>query len=142
MANSWKDKDWSALTDEIMEYVIAKYGKNWKENDEMVDIILEDLRKKGYNEPEVAKVLKNNHKPLQLQLQDENLHDSIAPNAADVGSSSTKRKSNNSACSLKNDLISANYEVLEMKSSQVGKEVEGVCFNVCLLEPLFVRSDG
>ncbi|GJU13534.1 proteasome subunit alpha type-5 [Tanacetum coccineum] len=59
MADSLKDKDWTkvVLTDKIMEYVIVKYEKNWKANDEMDDIILEDLRKKAYNEPEVAKVI-------------------------------------------------------------------------------------
>ncbi|GJU17556.1 hypothetical protein Tco_1145522, partial [Tanacetum coccineum] len=67
--------------------------RNLKENDEIVDIILEDLWQKTYNEPEVAKVIvistsnedlssdeeivlmvdmpfslmKNNHKLLQLQ---------------------------------------------------------------------------
>ncbi|GKC87079.1 hypothetical protein Tco_1147728 [Tanacetum coccineum] len=92
---NWKDKDWSkvVITDEILEYVIDKYRRNLKENDEIVDIILEDLWQKTYNEPEVAKVIvistsnedlssdeeivlmvdmpfslmKNNHKLLQLQ---------------------------------------------------------------------------
>ncbi|GKC32418.1 hypothetical protein Tco_1039712 [Tanacetum coccineum] len=41
----WKNKDWSIVvtTDEILEYVIAKYGRKWKEIDEIVDIILKDL---------------------------------------------------------------------------------------------------
>ncbi|GKC80582.1 hypothetical protein Tco_1131356 [Tanacetum coccineum] len=46
MVDSLKDKDWTkvVLTDEIIEYVIAKYEKNWKENEKTVDIILEELR--------------------------------------------------------------------------------------------------
>ncbi|GJZ68319.1 hypothetical protein Tco_0631559, partial [Tanacetum coccineum] len=49
---NWKDKDWSkvVITDEILEYVIDKYRRNLKENDEIVDIILEDLWQKTYNE--------------------------------------------------------------------------------------------
>ncbi|GKA23673.1 hypothetical protein Tco_0709706 [Tanacetum coccineum] len=35
-------KDWSklVLTDELFEYVLAKYGKGWKNDDAIVDIIL------------------------------------------------------------------------------------------------------
>ena len=45
MADSWKGKDWTkvVLIDDINEYVFAKYRKNWKENDGLVDEIFEDL---------------------------------------------------------------------------------------------------
>ncbi|GJR16035.1 hypothetical protein Tco_0798687 [Tanacetum coccineum] len=53
----WKDKDWSkvVITDEILKYAIVKDGRNWKENNERVDIIFEDLWQKAYNESEVVK---------------------------------------------------------------------------------------
>ncbi|GJT55297.1 hypothetical protein Tco_0990351 [Tanacetum coccineum] len=53
----WKDKDWSkvVITDEILEYVIDKYERDRKENDEIIDIMLQDLWQKAYNELEVTK---------------------------------------------------------------------------------------
>ncbi|GJZ62957.1 magnesium transporter MRS2-1-like protein, partial [Tanacetum coccineum] len=45
-------------------YSISEYGvlvtvhrRNWKESDELVDMILEDMWQKAYNEPDVAKVI-------------------------------------------------------------------------------------
>ncbi|GKD80657.1 hypothetical protein Tco_1347496 [Tanacetum coccineum] len=32
------------VSDEIVEYVLAKYGKNWNIKDEIVNVILEDLQ--------------------------------------------------------------------------------------------------
>ncbi|GKA63357.1 hypothetical protein Tco_0762963 [Tanacetum coccineum] len=40
-----------------MEYVVDKYRRNWKEDGEIFDIILEDFWQKACNEPEVAKVI-------------------------------------------------------------------------------------
>nr|GEY86376.1 hypothetical protein [Tanacetum cinerariifolium] len=40
-----------------MEYAFAKYRRNRKENGELVDEILEDLRKKAYNDLKVTKEL-------------------------------------------------------------------------------------
>ncbi|GJU92356.1 hypothetical protein Tco_1304779 [Tanacetum coccineum] len=115
----WKDKDWSkvVITDEIFEYVIDKCGRNLKENNEMVNIILKYLRQKAYNEPEVAKKvtvissrdedlfsdeeivlmgdnlfsMKIKHKLLQLQ-------DAVNGVDVDVGYSRTRRKSRFISC--------------------------------------------
>nr|GEV38420.1 hypothetical protein [Tanacetum cinerariifolium] len=38
------------------EYVVDTYGRNWKEDDALVDIILEDLWQKSYNQPRLLKM--------------------------------------------------------------------------------------
>ncbi|GJR62904.1 hypothetical protein Tco_1505066 [Tanacetum coccineum] len=44
MVESKKGKAKLMVSDEMVEYVLAKYGKNWNLEDEMADVIPEDLR--------------------------------------------------------------------------------------------------
>ncbi|GKF16602.1 hypothetical protein Tco_0061520, partial [Tanacetum coccineum] len=57
MADSSKGKDSTKLvvTDEIIEYVWAKYGNKWQVDDAMADVILDDLLQKKFNEHERVK---------------------------------------------------------------------------------------
>nr|GEW21325.1 hypothetical protein [Tanacetum cinerariifolium] len=57
MANFSKGKDSTKLvvTDEIIEYVWAKYGNKWQVDDTMADVILDDLLQKEFNEHERMK---------------------------------------------------------------------------------------
>ncbi|GKC95060.1 hypothetical protein Tco_1160502 [Tanacetum coccineum] len=57
MANFSKGKDSTKLvvTDEIIEYVWAKYGNKWHVDDAMVDVILDGLLQKEFNEHERMK---------------------------------------------------------------------------------------
>nr|GFB21259.1 hypothetical protein [Tanacetum cinerariifolium] len=50
-------KDWSKLVqiDELFEYVLTKYRKGWKDDDAIVDIIVDDLWERVHNQPEIAK---------------------------------------------------------------------------------------
>nr|GEV41912.1 hypothetical protein [Tanacetum cinerariifolium] len=56
MADSSKGKDSTKLivTDEIIEYVWAKYGNKWQVGDATSDVILDDLLQKKFNEQERA----------------------------------------------------------------------------------------
>ncbi|GJX63562.1 RNA-directed DNA polymerase, eukaryota [Tanacetum coccineum] len=69
-----KDIDWNKLViiDEIMDYVVAKYGKtNWKEDDSLFNVIVEAIWNKFYEALEVpevaAHVVSERFQRLQLQ---------------------------------------------------------------------------
>ncbi|GJY78156.1 hypothetical protein Tco_0483957 [Tanacetum coccineum] len=57
MAYSSKGKNLSKLvvTDEMIDYVLAKYENKWRVDDAIVEVILDDLLQKAFNEPELVK---------------------------------------------------------------------------------------
>ncbi|GJV62707.1 hypothetical protein Tco_1473535 [Tanacetum coccineum] len=57
MIDSFKGIDWSKLvvTEEMIDYVLAKYENKWEIDDAIADVILDDLLQKTFNEPKLLK---------------------------------------------------------------------------------------
>ncbi|GKC93528.1 hypothetical protein Tco_1158970 [Tanacetum coccineum] len=49
------DLDKLVITDEMINYVMAKYGNKWQVGDAIVDVILDDLLQKEFNKQERVK---------------------------------------------------------------------------------------
>ncbi|GKF12610.1 hypothetical protein Tco_0050536, partial [Tanacetum coccineum] len=62
MADFLKGIDWSKLvvTEEMVDYVLAKYGNQWEVDEPITDVILDDLLQRTFNEPKLVKNDKGN----------------------------------------------------------------------------------
>ncbi|GJV29738.1 hypothetical protein Tco_1386186 [Tanacetum coccineum] len=68
MVESEKGKAKLMVSDEMVECVLAKYGKNWNLEDEVVDVILEDLHIKYEKGKEKVDDLQNRVEMLKGDL--------------------------------------------------------------------------
>ncbi|GKD29656.1 hypothetical protein Tco_1240434 [Tanacetum coccineum] len=57
MKNSLKDIYWSksVVTEEMVDYVLAKYGNKWEVDEPIADVILDDLLQRTFNETKLVK---------------------------------------------------------------------------------------
>ncbi|GJZ93098.1 hypothetical protein Tco_0665163 [Tanacetum coccineum] len=70
MADSWKAMDLNrfVVKDDMIDYVLHKYGSNWQVHDAIADDILDDLLKREWEKQKRVKYDKR--KVTQMKIQD------------------------------------------------------------------------
>ncbi|GJW64715.1 hypothetical protein Tco_0116599 [Tanacetum coccineum] len=131
MVESKKGKAKLIVSDEMVEYVLAKYGKNWNFEDEIVEVILEDLRIKYGKEHDKGKAKQAEHDLDDVDLNHVDLDGLDLENRVkklkEEFSRMLKAKKANEA---KEEELKVNEEVVQVSSDEgFSSDEDFVCFN-------------
>ncbi|GKB90370.1 hypothetical protein Tco_0962642 [Tanacetum coccineum] len=98
MANSWKAMDLNrfVVKDDMIDYVLHKYGSNWQVHDVIADDILDDLLKKEWEKHKRVKW--SDHNPFQATSDESSDHKPFQV-TSDESSDDTLKSSSEDTCS-------------------------------------------